>query len=198
MWITTTVIDGQPQIVGVEMWSIDPAALEKWATGLTPKQAESHWKPVDPDRDPGSIRSTDLRVPLSRIKSEEMAVRRQTAAFLSDPEFLEIQPDDDWTKSSKVQTAAKRVLELTDEVTPGKKRAGRPALPFSHYQAVADTYTAALESGLNPTNAVRERFVVTKSCASKWIYRCRRAPYNLLEPTDQGRAAGNPTTRRSE
>jgi len=197
MWVTLAVIDGRAEAVGVEVFSIDPTKLPKFATGLTPKEAARHWPAgwqsdnwlAEPQRQPAGIRSVDLRIPLSQVVAKFMDRRRRTATIMSDERFLAKQPEGDWTRRPKVQAAARRIIELTDGEPP-RRKAGRPSLPVSHYQEVAAIYLAALRDYRDPIQAVMAEKFVSKSQAAKWVYRCRRPPLNLLDPTRRGRAAG--------
>jgi len=54
---------------------------------------------------------------------------------------------------------------------------------------LATVFTEALRDGAHPTKAVMDKLFATKEQASKWVYRCRRPPLNLLAPTRRGMAA---------
>ncbi len=210
LWTTVAIVDGRPEVVGVEMWAIDPATLPKRVTHLAKAEAERHWpRYPDPSWDSrtGAIRTKDLRLPLGRIVTEYMERQRHLAKGIATPGFVakiartlnpDLPPDQArrW-EAPKMQAAARRILDLTDEGT-AKKKAGRPPLPASHYTAVAAVYSEALRNGANPTTAVIDHFHVSKSQAAKWVYRCRREPYNLLGDTPQGRAGGIMTDREPE
>lgn len=189
--VTYGLVNGRPEVIGVEVWSVDPATLPKRATGMTKKEVEHHWhSPVwmptgEPD---GAIRSKDLRLPLGRMVSEYVARVRRTATMLTSEEFLANPRPDPGFKHPRIQARQRVLLELLDEGAP--KKAGRPALPVSHYVEVAEVYTEALRNGANPRAAVKEHFHVSKSSAAKWVHRCRLAPLNLLAKTSSGRAAG--------
>lgn len=91
-----------------------------------------------------------------------------------------------------------QILERASHPPPGHrflyvaKSRGRRPLPRSHYEKVAAVYLEALHDNQDPTQAVRDHFIISKSQAAKWIYRCRRPPLNLLDPTTRGRRAGGP------
>ena len=202
LWTTVAIIDGRPEVVGVELWAIDPASLEKRVTHLTPAQAERHWPRLpDPawDDRTGVIRTKDLRIPLGRVLTDYMSRQRRLAKGITTAGFArkiartlnpDLRPDQPHpSERPKAQAAAHRILELTDQDAPSNK-VGRPALSGAHYADVAAVYTDALRNGADPTDSVRQHFNVSKSNAAKWIYRCRRPPLNLLEPTVRGRPAG--------
>jgi hypothetical protein len=199
LWTTYAIIDGRPEVVGVELWAVDPAALSSRVTKLAPKEAKRHWPQTGlawGSRE-GAIRTKDLRVPLGRIVSDYMGHQRGLAKAWLMPGLMAKSRQllggtaasrRAWSETPKGQAAAQHFLQAT-EAAP-KRKAGRPAWPASHYEAVAATYVEALGTGINPTTAVMDRFVVSKSTAAKWVYRCRRPPLNLLDPTVRGRAAG--------
>ncbi|HVB13543.1 MAG TPA: hypothetical protein VNH38_02155 [Candidatus Dormibacteraeota bacterium] len=200
LWTTFAIIDGRPEVVGVELWAVDPSALPRGVTHLTPKEAEGHWpREPDPSWDSrvGAIRSKDLRVPLGQIVSDYMGRERRRAKgiVLGIPAKIrqmldrtETTAGRTWMETPNGRALAQHFLEVTEDAP--KRKPGRPAWPASHYAEVAGTYIAALSYGVNPTAAVMGRFHVSKSTAAKWIYRCRRPPLNLLAPTVRGRAAG--------
>lgn len=199
LWTTFAIIDGRAEVVGVELWAVDPSALPKGVTRLTPKEAESHWPQTGLawGSRVGGIRAKDLRVPLGRIVSDYMARERHRAKgiVLGIPEKIRqtlygtaTTAGRTWMETPKGRDLAQHFLEATEDAP--KRKPGRPAWPASHYAEVAGTYIAALAYGVNPTAAVMGRFHVSKSTAAKWIYRCRRPPLNLLDPTVRGRAAG--------
>ena len=202
VWTTVAIIDGRPEVVGVEMWAVDPAALPKRVTHLAKAEAERHWpRYPEPSWDSreGPIRSKDLRLPLGRIVADYMARQRGIAKAWTTPgrmakarQTLEgsatVTDEPGFWETPKAQAAARHIVDLTDEARP--KKAGRPSLPAAHYVEVAKVYTEALRNGANPRAAVKEHFHVSKSSAAKWVYRCRLAPLNLLAKTSPGRAAG--------
>jgi len=186
--VTIAIVDGRPQPIGVEVWAVHPAALEKWVTGMTRSAAEQKWGQVDPDAEPAAIRTVDLRLPLGRMVEDAVNRERRTAGYIAAGAFARQGNVAEWTKAPRVKAHAKRVLELT-EPEPPKPRGRRP-LPRSHYEEVAAVYREALRDNRDPTQAVKDYFIVSKSQAAKWIWRCRREPLNLLDPTVRGRAAG--------
>ncbi len=202
LWTTYAIIDGRPEVVGVEMWAVDPAALPKRVTHLAKAEAERHWpRESEPSWDSrgGPIRSKDLRLPLGRIVADYMARQRQVAKAWTTPGRMEkarqtlegsasVPDEPGFWGTPRAQAAARQILELTDEARP--KKAGRPSLPVSHYVEVARVYTEALRHRVNPTKAVVDHFSVSKGQAAKWVYRCRRPPLSLLDSTVRGRAAG--------
>jgi hypothetical protein len=202
IWTTVALIDGRPEVVGVEMWAIDPAALDEQVTHLTPAQANDHW-PRSGDtaweNREGFIQTKDLRLPLGKIVAKDMERQRRLAWTEVTPGFREkiaedakrfqlVSPNYELRPSSpERRTAANRVLELTKDQPPAKS--GRKPLPREHYVEVAKIYTEALRDGAHPTKAVMDKLFATKEQASKWVYRCRRPPLNLLAPTRRGMAA---------
>jgi hypothetical protein len=91
LWTTFAVIDGRVEIVGVEVWSVEPSSLDQTVTALTPKQASNHWTVIASEREleGQAIRSTDLRaIPLNTIASDYMK-RRRLARAKEMPEFRE-------------------------------------------------------------------------------------------------------------
>lgn len=200
LWTTFAIIDGRAEVVGVELWAVDPASLPKRVTRLAPREAQRHW-PRSPDLSwdsrVGAIRSKDLRVALGRVVSEYMGRQRGLAKAWLTPGLVAKSRQllggtaasrRAWSETPKGQAAARHFLQATEDAP--KRKAGRPAWPASHYEEVATVYVEALRDGLNPTTTVMERFFVSKSTAAKWVYRCRRPPLNLLDPTVRGRAAG--------
>jgi len=199
LWTTFAIIDGRAEVVGVELWAVDPASLSSRITRLAPQEARRHWPPTGLPWGSrvGGIRAKDLRVPLGRIVSDYMTRERHRAKAQLIPGLMAKSRQllggtaasrRAWSETPKGQAAARHFLEATED-TP-KRKAGRPAWPTSHYEEVAIVYVEALRDGLNPTTTVMERFFVSKSTAAKWVYRCRRPPLNLLDPTVRGRAAG--------
>src|SRR5450759_2807290 len=89
--VTYGLVDGRPEGIGVEIWSVDPATLPKRATGMTKKEVEHHWhSPIwMPTGEPeGAIRSKDLRLALGRMVSKYVAGQRRTATMLTSEKFL--------------------------------------------------------------------------------------------------------------
>lgn len=195
--IIVGLVDGRPEAVGVEIWGVNPAELPRWVTGMTPEQVERKWILPPVVEDPSGIRTVDLRLPLGRIVEEVTRASERTAGYLQSDRAKR---QGGWVAKAPVQSEARRItkaVESTQPKAPG--RPGRRPLPRSHYVEVANVYRAALRRGENPTQAVMERWVVSKSQASKWIYRCRRPPLNLLDATSRGRpAAGTPKGQSSK
>jgi hypothetical protein len=183
--VTVGIVGGRPEPIGVEIWAVDPATLPEWATGMSPAAAKKRWT-FEPDAPPAAIRTTDLRLPLGRLVEWSVVNLRWTFDTLTSTRIEEVDSRD----RPALRRFTKRVLELT-EPEPEKPRGRRP-LPRSHYENVAAVYRQALSDNQDPTQAVKEHFTISKSQAAKWIYRCRRYPLNLLDPTVRGRRAGGP------
>lgn len=187
--VTVAMIDGRPEVIGVEMWSVHPATVDKTFTGMTPRAAEKKWGPVDPDKPAAGIRTIDLRLPLATI-AEDVAKRARRSASLVASKRSDA---DHWAAKPRVQSEAERIIAATG-AEPAKPRGRRP-LPRSHYEEVAKVYSDAIG---DPTQAVKEHWHVSKSQAAKWIYRCRREPLNLLPPTSRGRLTTTAAHRPDE
>jgi hypothetical protein len=186
--VTVAIVDGAPEAIGLEMWSVDRANLpESRFGGAVEANAVG-------------IRTRDhvRRLPLQRMVGSAVEAARGHAEAVRSlkgvsggylPEVAAAVMN-----RQETQDRAGRVLEATEP-----KRAGRKPLPRSHYENVAGVYLAARRSGLDPIQAVMEHWFVSKSQAAKWVYRCRRDPLNLLPPTTRGVPAGvlNPTTAKT-
>jgi hypothetical protein len=174
--VTFGMVNGRAEVIGVEVWSVDPATLPKRATGMTKKEVVRHWHwPVwMPSGQPtGAIRSKDLRLPLGQMVTKFIAGRRRSATLITSERFLQETAPDDPRRSRPVQAGARQFLALAEDEAPA--RVGRPALPASHYAEVAAVYTDALAHRDDPTQAVINTF------------RCR----NRLPPSGSTDAAGH-------
>jgi hypothetical protein len=195
--VTVAIVDGRPEAVGLEVWACDPAQLPKQFTGMTAKAATEKWRFVDREAEPDAIRTADIRrIALGQIVDEAVQGVRKTATVLTTSDQVGKRKPAGWAARPAVQKEAKRILEVTEPPAPKPK--GRRPLPRSHYEEVARVYLGALADRREPTRAVKDYWAVSKSQAAKWIYRCRRPPLNLLDPTDRGRPAGGPELVRQE
>lgn len=77
------------------------------------------------------------------------------------------------------------------ESTPGAVGAPR-RYDRAHYIEVARTYLEAWQGGANPTQAVADRFGVSRSAAAKWVTKARSPELQLLTPADHGRSGAQP------
>lgn len=85
-----------------------------------------------------------------------------------------------------------RVVEPTTKGSgPGRKR----VYDRDHFVDVASTYATAHSRGQSPTQAVADRWKISRSTAAKWVYRARNE-HRLLAPTTRGKPAGETTRRR--
>jgi hypothetical protein len=167
------LVDGQPAVVGVEVYAVDTGAIRRAAKGW-PKLG---YKPATAS----PITSTGLRLPLGELLEEWLSDRqhrdRIMAASPSIPAELR-------------KLAEKQLALLEGTPVPSLRRAtyGR-----EHYERVAAIYLEALQSGQSPTKAVeREIPGATSAQATKWVARARQL--GLLPPTVRGKAAGWPST----
>ncbi len=209
LWTTFAIVDGRAEVVGVELWAVDPASLEKRVTHLSKAQAREHWPRLDDpewDSREGVIRSNDLRLPLGRIVTDYMERQRRLARADQHPDFKEkvlndakrfglVSPDyKPLPTNPKRQEATRRILELEDDSAPRKP--GRPSLPLSEYLRVAEIYVRACENRLDPLQEISNfaEKEMSKSSAGKMIFKCRNV-YGLLTKTTRGRSGGTLTEK---
>ena len=83
-------------------------------------------------------------------------------------------------------TRREEELESLRRLRGDKGRRGRYGP--DHWAAVARTYLRAYEFGEPPTQAVAEKFSVSKSTAAKWVAKARKL--GLLGETTKGKAGG--------
>jgi hypothetical protein len=211
LWTTIGLVSGRAQVVGVELWAVDPVELEKTltgrsVTGLTRAMRQRVWPPVGDTKwqsREGVIRSKDLRIALSKVVIKIMSRQKVLAkAVLIDGMY---------SKSARVlnpklppgyrhpldteraRRGARLVVEASsDEGVTGARKGGRPRLPLSEYVEVVQIYEKARAKGLNPIQAIVDQKHVSKSWASGIIFKSRRPPLNLLPPTNRGVALSAP------
>ena len=195
VWVTTALVEGRPVPIGVEVWSVRPDELPSWLTGLQPKQAKAHWPIWGRKKRPvRGILTEDLRLPLQKLMGEIVAKNRKAAQVL---DHAANENPTHWANRPSVRQEVGRVLEMTDDSTTQKGRVGRRPLSYAHYAEVAEVYREAVGAGENPLDAIRGHFSKSKNIATrspskntaaKWVWRCRREPYNFLPPTVRGRS----------
>jgi hypothetical protein len=196
LWTTVAVTDGHAEVVGVEMFSIDPDSIVADIAALRTFRADnphSHFSRLHKATDAaseayepepswinrtGSIRNQDIRLPLAKIVEAHMAPERELAK-----KFLEAQRSASEVSDAAMRAAAELLAEVTGEGAP--KKLGRPATPRDHYVEVAEIYVEARFKGTGATRSIMDHYNVTKSCASKWVSKCRHT-YGLLPLTRQG------------
>jgi hypothetical protein len=180
--LTMARIDGRPEVVGVEMWGIDPNSPEippSWRQRDTP----GFWPE---DAEPTAITSTELRLPLGRMFEDWRKETISTATHII--EQGDHEPDTDIQPWSKWRPEAEAVLETTT----AKTRAGRPKKwGDDHYREVAAVYTKAIRNGEASAKTVARRWDLPlpegTRTAVKWISRARQLGH--LPPTRRGRAS---------
>jgi len=192
LWTTVAVTDGHAEVVGVEMFSIDPDAIVADITTLRAFRADeprSHFSRLRKATDAaseeyepesswinrtGSIRNQDIRLPLAKIVEDHMAPERDSAK-----KFLEDHRSTSEASDTGVKGAAEILAKVTGEGAP--KKLGRPAKARDHYVEVAAIYVEARFKGTGATQSIMDHYNVGKSCAAKWVSRCRHE-YGLLPP----------------
>src|SRR5664280_1960804 len=91
LWTTIAMIDGRPEVVGVEMFSVDPVSIPQLYSQLSEDESRAHFRQVrratdatDDEEsralpDDHAIRSKDLRLPLGKIVERYLAPERELA-----------------------------------------------------------------------------------------------------------------------
>jgi hypothetical protein len=135
---------------------------------------------ADADVEFGALGSQLLRdIPVGRIVDEtrkvlnrlsEIAHPAETTAATDSPGLREFRTD------------LKDLVPHPDSLRP--KRGGRD-LGDAHYAEVARVYADAVRAGKAPTEAVKDRYVISKSAAAKQVARARERGF--LPPTSRGR-----------
>ncbi|HTV10354.1 MAG TPA: hypothetical protein VME20_00700 [Acidimicrobiales bacterium] len=169
--LTFGLVAGRPEVVGVELWGTDPAAVDipNWP-GLLLKPS------VPGNGEPAPIRTETMRLPLRRLLDEwrAKAVRRGTIA--ADVDLL--------SDADARLPRSYREMAIRHAVYAGAKRKGRAdAHKDDHWQAVADVYLASSLRG------VMDTWHVSKGTASKWVWVARNQK-GLLAKTTRGRPTG--------
>lgn len=171
--LTSDLIDGRPQIVGVELWGGDPA---KYPGSDRPAL------PV-PESETG-ITSVAIRLPLGELLGRVLDEYSQESRIIAKA-----------TSASDGLRASVETNQARVEASP-VPRGRRPMYGVPHFARVARVYTDAMARGQRPTAAVAAWGSVNKSTAAKWVARARAL--RLLPPTTRGRAAVVTTQRREE
>ncbi|HEY5092741.1 MAG TPA: hypothetical protein VII60_05695 [Acidimicrobiales bacterium] len=207
LWTTFAIVNGRAEVVGIELWAVDPASLDQRVTHLTKAQALKHWPRRASskwDSREGFIRSRDLRsVPLAAIVAEYMTRQRHLARAEVTPGLVANIVEDAKRfglvspsykarpTSSKRQKAARRILYLKDKDV--SKKPGRPALKTETYLRVAEVYVEAIRNGLDPLQQIMKvTGEPSKANAGKLVSKCRHI-YGFLTATTKGKAAGELT-----
>lgn len=169
--LSTTLVEGRPQIVGVELWGDDPG---RYAGGDSIPVPEPET----------AVTSVAVRLPLGAL----------LARVLSDYSHV----SDLIAKSPNASDELRAsVGEHQAVVDSSPIRRGRsPLYGVPHYTRVARIYADAMAGGNPPTLAVAEWANVHKSTAANWVARAR--DLGLLPPTTRGRAAVVTQQRREE
>lgn len=172
--LTSALIEGRPQLVGVEVWGGDPA---RYASTFA-----SDPIPV-PDSET-SITSVAIRLPLAKLLAGVLDHYRDVSALIS--------------KSPGASDRLRASVQANEAIVNAVpvRRGRRPTYGVPHFARVARIYTDALASGRRPTAAVAAWGLVNKSTAAKWVARARAL--GLLPPTTRGRAAVVTTQRRED
>jgi hypothetical protein len=178
--LTMARIDGRPEVVGVEMWGIDPDSSE-----IPPSWRRRDFWPENAE--PTAITATKLRLPLGRMFEDWRKRAITTATHII--EQGDHYPDTEIQPWSKWRPEAEAILATTS----AKTRAGRPKKwGDDHYREVAAVYTEAIRNGEASANAVARHWGLPLSeggarRAVKWISRARQLGH--LPPTSRGRAS---------
>lgn len=170
--VTVDLIDGRPEVVGLELWGADPA---KYAM-RTPWRAPSSETAIT------SVDVRNLRV--GELRSRALAEYAHHSDLIGNAPAA----SDALRKSVKASQAA---------IDAAPVRVGRrPIYGRAHFAQVAGVYTDAMRRGKAPTSAVASWGTVDKSTAAKWVARARAL--GLLPATTKGRAAIATETTREE
>ncbi len=194
LWTTIAMIDGRPEVVGVEMFSVDPVSIPELYSNLSENESRAHFRQVrrstdtfdeheerDEMREGRAIGTQNIRLPLGKIVRMHMAPERERAES-----YLKGEWTTDGALAESVQSAAETIVGAP--ATPAKK-AGRKPKPREDFEDVVRIYKEALSIGANPIEAIMTAKNVSKSCAAKWVWKCRRPPLELLPRTKRGVAA---------
>jgi hypothetical protein len=210
LWTTFAIVNGRAEVVGVELWAIDPASLDRQVTHLTKAQALKHWPRVDDpkwDSREGVIQSSDLRsIPLASIVTNYMTRQRRLAWSEVTPghrkkvaedarRFGLVSPDYKLRPTSpKRQKAARRILNLDESPTP--KKPGRPPRDIGDCLKIAELYVDAIRNGLDPLQVIVNVIggEMSKSNAGKIVSECRHKQ-GLLTKTRKGKPGGELTQK---
>ena len=193
------------EIVGLEIFGVEPSSLDQKITGLTALQARKHWfdlpafnrvaktrkRRVSQTRTPQgpAIRSTELRrIPLNEIASHFIAKRDSLARANEMPGFRE-----------KIAEDAKRFGLVSEDYqlkSNETKKLGRPSLDIDEYLRVAETYVNAVRRREDPLQEIikAEGHQMSKSNAGKMVFRARHE-YGLLTATTKGKSGGKLTPK---
>jgi hypothetical protein len=184
------IVDGQVECVGIELTSVrnpdmpwdanygDPDDPDTWRQ----MQEPGNWSPSkDFPFKPTPVTSSLLRsLNLASIVGD---TKEWTADFheyflTKHPELL--------ADLNRDISRREEQLEAVERLR-GKKRRGRYGP--DHWASVARTYLRSLPTGA-PTEAVAEKFSVSKSTAAKWVRKARDLEF--LGETQKGKAGGVP------
>lgn len=166
MRLTFGLVDGRPEVVGMELWGVSPA--EVW--GLTKREERKAGLQVNPKR-PAAIHTETARVPLRRLLKEWRTSKTRAAEIAKAVKAL---PE---PRRSAVLPPAyvEEAIATAEKVAHGHDR--------SHWIGVTDAY---LDGGLA---AVMDLFDVSKGTAGKWVWIARHRE-NLLKKTSRGARSG--------
>ena len=171
--LTVAVLDGRPQVVGVELWGVDPLTYVHGAEPLPAPESDT------------AITSSELR----GLKLGEL-LKKFLDAFTRESDLI-------LGASSATEGLKTSVAEHQSQVTGAPSRRGRrPTYGPPFFAQVAKVYTDAMAQGRPPTSTVAEWGHVNKSTAAKWVARCR--DLHFLPKTTKGRAAVNVAQEREE
>ena len=161
--LSVATIDGEPKIVGVELWGADPDEFRQKAQPIPPPSTDS------------AISSTTIRLPLHSL------LRRVLDEFSHESDLIRNAP-------SASGALVRSVAGSQGRVDGAPVRKGRPPrYGHAHFADVANVYSEAISRGDYPVQAVMSRWTVNKRTAAGWVERARLK--GLLPPTTCGRAA---------
>lgn len=170
--LTSALIDGRPQIVGVELWGDDPTLYSAMGDPILAPESET------------GITSVAIRLPLGELLARVLDDYAHVSELIAKAEAA----------SDPLQASVK-AHQATVDASP-VHRGRRPMYGLPHFARVARIYADAMARGQRPTTAVAKWGQVNKSTAAKWVARARTL--GLLPPTTRGRAAVVTTQRREE
>lgn len=171
--LTSALIDGRPQIVGVELWGEDPANYP---------DSDRQALPV-PESETG-ITSVAIRLPLGELLARVLDDYSHDSGLIGKA-----------ASASDRLRASVETNQATVDTAP-VRRGRRPLYGVPHFARVARVYTDAMARGKRPTAAVAAWASVNKSTAAKWVARARAL--GLLPPTSRGRPAVMTEERREQ
>ena len=178
--LSFAVLNGRPEVVGLEMWGADPRTQpDKWGR-YDPQKMRRRDNNFDVLVE-SPIFTSDLRgVALQSLTSAWVAKTLKTAELILD-DSAGAPASADWKR--RVRKFQKE-LEATKPARPGRK----PIYGPEHFKKVAAVYRKAERERQPPTKAVADWGKVNRSTANKWVGRARNE-FGLLPKTTQGKAA---------